>query len=257
MKGYTHLTREQREAILASYQRTHSTQLTAQELNLPARRVADAVRRAGLALSGRRGVCYQRQDELRQYAAEGLSLSEIARRLGTTHSRVSEFLRDYGVPYAGFQQSGQNNPAWRGGRMTDKHGYILIHQPEHPHANRHGYVREHRLVMERQLGRYLLRSEVVHHQDGNRANNAPENLEVFGSNGDHLSQTLKGQVPKWTPEGRARSLAGARRENDRRRGHRPDWTPEAWERIRAGARHGRARQRLASQKVSTPDGQPS
>jgi hypothetical protein len=57
--------------------------------------------------------------------------------------------------------------------------YRLIHKPEHPRADYKGYVREHRLVMEQHLGRYLLPSEIVHHKDGDTLNNTRDNLEVM------------------------------------------------------------------------------
>lgn len=68
----------------------------------------------------------------------------------------------------------------------DKAGYSMIFVPEHPHANAKGYVREHRLVMEKKLGRYLNPSETVHHIDENKANNDPNNLELMGTRGDHI-----------------------------------------------------------------------
>lgn len=45
---------------------------------------------------------------------------------------------------------------------------------------------EHRVVAEQILGRSLLSGEVVHHIDGNKRNNRPENIRVFASQSDHV-----------------------------------------------------------------------
>jgi hypothetical protein len=59
-------------------------------------------------------------------------------------------------------------------------GYILVRAPKgHPYARHDGSILEHRLVMERRIGKYLDPDEfIVHHKDGDRANNSPDNLEV-------------------------------------------------------------------------------
>ncbi|HAL73628.1 MAG TPA: HNH endonuclease [Clostridiales bacterium] len=43
----------------------------------------------------------------------------------------------------------------------------------------------HRVIVEQRLGRPLASNEVVHHRDGNRYNNIPDNLVVFPTAGDH------------------------------------------------------------------------
>ena len=44
---------------------------------------------------------------------------------------------------------------------------------------------EHRLVAEHLLSRKLTPSEIVHHRDGNKRNNVPENIVVFKNQSEH------------------------------------------------------------------------
>lgn len=70
--------------------------------------------------------------------------------------------------------------------VRTSHGYVVTYVGRHHHLSRgRKYAYEHRLVAERMLGRRLLPGEVVHHRDGDKTNNAPENLEVLPSNGHH------------------------------------------------------------------------
>jgi hypothetical protein len=56
---------------------------------------------------------------------------------------------------------------------------VLIFEPTHPNARRDGYVAEHTKVMAEALGRPLERFEEVHHKNGIRGDNRPENLELW------------------------------------------------------------------------------
>lgn len=79
------------------------------------------------------------------------------------------------------------NPRWSGGRRMDVNGYILIYKPDHPHCQIRGYIFEHRLVMEKKIGRYLDQEEIVHHKGikypmndvRNKSHNIEKNLELI------------------------------------------------------------------------------
>ena len=66
----------------------------------------------------------------------------------------------------------------RPGRIKTLGGYISILAKSHPNANKSGYVLEHRLVMEQKIGRFLESHETVHHINGVRDDNRPENLQL-------------------------------------------------------------------------------
>ena len=81
----------------------------------------------------------------------------------------------------------KNNPMWSKTKRKNTeplttiswNGYILRYVPDHPYCDSHGYVREHRLIMEKHIGRYLSPSEVVHHINRDRKDNRIENLVLF------------------------------------------------------------------------------
>ena len=65
-------------------------------------------------------------------------------------------------------------------RYVEANGYVRVRARNHPKASKYGkHVREPVLVMEKILGRFLLPGENVHHKNGVRSDNRPENLELW------------------------------------------------------------------------------
>ncbi len=84
-----------------------------------------------------------------------------------------------------------HNHSWKGGRYQQKSGYIYIHSPNYP-GKRHfhdSYVAEHKLVWEKEHGQLLPDGWLIHHINGIRDDNRPENLLAVQPNG-HSKQTL-------------------------------------------------------------------
>lgn len=67
--------------------------------------------------------------------------------------------------------------SWKGGRIF-KDGYVQVIASQVDSSKRR-YIYEHRVVMEKMLGRPLEPHEQVHHKNGKRADNRPENLELW------------------------------------------------------------------------------
>ena len=84
---------------------------------------------------------------------------------------------------------GDKHPSWKGGRWMTK-GYVIITKPAlteeqleivAPMLTNKGHILEHRLVMAMYLGRPLRPGEIVHHLNGNKADNTIENLQLVGN----------------------------------------------------------------------------
>ena len=107
-------------------------------------------------------------------------ISEIVTQLGTNRETVRQYLLKRYTP----QQKraivrknirwlrGKDSPNWKGGKEVTKDGYICLW------ISRKEKILEHRKIMQGHLGRKLTKSEVVHHINGNNADNRLANLQL-------------------------------------------------------------------------------
>ena len=140
---------------------------------------------------------------VKMYVDEKKSQHEIAKIIGLAPGAVRSLLKTRGVVFRTVQEgldikypNGRRGPLsanWSGGRIGagQKKAYIAIYSPDHPHKTKEGYVMEHRLIMEKSLGRYLTPVEVVNHINGIKNDNRIENLQLVSDRGTHTKNHFK------------------------------------------------------------------
>ena len=110
----------------------------------------------------------------------------------------------------------KGKPSWNAGTAQgwiDKRGYRWIYVTEN---GKRRAKREHRHIMEQRLGRKLEPDELVHHVNGNKADNRVENLaiEEWGKHStEHLTGTKRTDSAKKTVQ----VMANYREEHQRLR----------------------------------------
>ncbi len=137
-------------------------------------------------------ILYRNKDWLyEQYVNGKLSTREIARKYNFGKSTIQKWLKRLEIPARTrsealkISSAGEKHSKWNGGKKKDGNGYVMIWKPDHPHRNSGKYVYEHRLIMEKYLGRYLLPTEEIHHKNRLVDDNRIENLRLFESKSAH------------------------------------------------------------------------
>lgn len=83
-----------------------------------------------------------------------------------------------------FTVKGEKHHSWKGGRVINTGGYIDIRVDGR-------YLLEHRLIMEKHLGRKLVKGEEVHHINHNKQDNRLDNLMLFSNHAEHIAYEHK------------------------------------------------------------------
>lgn len=128
------------------------------------------------------------------YIKQGKSGRQIGKILSCSGRVVHKYLNKYQIPARPAKPykfgKGKNSFNWQGGRLKKRDGYVLIYSPNRPNKMKVGgsyYMYEHRLVMEKHLGRYLENWETVHHINGIRDDNRIENLQLLPKNIENIA----------------------------------------------------------------------
>jgi len=130
--------------------------------------IREGLKRLGIKPPSRKGIPISKESRKKMKEShEGIKLSDETKR------RMSE------------ARTGEKNPNWKGGQFTCSQGYVYILMPEHPRANKRGYVKRSRLIMEKHLGRYLKSKEIPHHKNEIKDDDRIENLHLFPSKAKH------------------------------------------------------------------------
>ena len=117
---------------------------------------------------------------------EHLSCKEICRRYGLSSgssTNLGRKLKQMGIKIR--KDAGENHHNWKGGRIIKGDGYYGIWSPDHPRADKQGYVYEHTLAAEKKYGRLPTELEVVHHINLDKLDNSVDNLWLC-DNKSHL-----------------------------------------------------------------------
>jgi hypothetical protein len=83
----------------------------------------------------------------------------------------------------------ENHPQWKGGRKKHGAGYVQVKIPNHPRANKGGYVLEHIIIWEQANGQPVPPDHSVHHLNGIKDDNHPDNLVVIPK-AEHIHRGL-------------------------------------------------------------------
>lgn len=121
------------------------------------------------------------------------SVDYIAKKLNVTTWYVQKALRLFNIPVrTPYQWMQLANQGRKHKYYTYMEGYKYIRAPSHYKASAHGYVPEHLIVWEQEHKQQLPIGYVIHHLNGIKDDNRPENLVALPKNKHHYALLLQG-----------------------------------------------------------------
>lgn len=150
----------------------------------------------------------QKQEAIKLYIQDKGTLYSTVKKLHKSQYQISRTITDAGyklrtiteynllsyqkgrIPSTPF---GVNAPHWKNGKSIDTDGYILVNIG--PNSNVSDYIPEHRLVWEQVNNKKLPKGWLVHHLNGIKTDNRPENL-IAMSRSDHARRHFGSEYQK-------------------------------------------------------------
>lgn len=122
----------------------------------------------------------------KMYNHNQLSLSQIARIANVSRACIQKWFKKVGIKCRKEgARCGKLNHNFKGSYVNTQ-GYRLIYSPNHPNKDIRNCVREHILIAEKALGKYVnYPQEVIHHINENKLDNCVDNLYFFSDRKEH------------------------------------------------------------------------
>lgn len=174
---------EQEQEICRIYRTGTKTLHLAEQYNCNASTIRNILHAHNVPLRQGRELTRAGRQRISQAAKQQWVNGKVPPMLGKRHSQETK-------DKISAAQLGNKNYNWKGGRKRVKKGnqyYIYRLVPNHPSVKNKttNYIAEHRLVMEKYLGRILKPWEEVHHRNGIKDDNRLENLELVVHTNHH------------------------------------------------------------------------